>query len=320
MIHLNGSFRAQKIHFSKISFRCPGQKFKVWNFLPVFKKAFLNLFRQFHQIGISVKIIAADGRMILKIEFTDLPHCRLKHFSAVADIRPAHGCGFLYQRLSERLQPISGFCTDCQALRLRIMTRQPFCQIVFSLGIYPVTFVKHNQIRFHQLCVIQVRQISARPVLELVQGLWFHQHGEWGKLKLTWEFLFQSVIDMFQRPDTEAWNIRNDNFDAIGIVSIQAVSQIFILITDTFICQFGCIASAELGITIICQVDPVSKIIGDHRCLYVVFGKVFCQRHHRCGFSCTEEPAEHCKLSHLFSSFSRFLFSDDLTDRIVRFP
>ena len=210
----------------------------------------------------------------------------------------------VHQDLCQIFQPFSLSCTDGNDLCLGIMFLQPGFVCIGLIAADKVTFVENDQIGFNQLCVQKVFHVAAIAGAQKFHRLRFHQYRKGGQVKLAGEFFCQTVVDMFQRAHAKAGNVRDNQFTSLIVVCVQAVRQVFILITDTLLSHLGSIAAVQHGQAVIRQVYPVSQIIGDHGSLFVMTVAAAGQGDHGSGFSGAKESAEYGKFSHGVSSCS----------------
>ena len=143
-----------------------------------------------------------------------------------------------------------------------------------------VALVQDDQVRLHQLGMVKIFLVPAAAASQKLHGSRFHQHGKGRELKLPGELLRQAVIDMLQRADAEAGNIRDHKLTAIVIIAVEPLGQLFIHITDTVVGDLRRVAAAELGKAVIGKVHPMPEVIGDHGRLRVAGGIVPRQGHH----------------------------------------
>ena len=134
-----------------------------------------------------------------------------------------------------------------------------------------------------------------------VSGL--DKDGEGGKLKLSGAVLAETVIDMLERADAKARNIRNDKLTAVIITGVQPLRQNVGAEADALIRDLRGVCTAEYGEPMVGKGYALAEIVGDHGGFPVMGCIVFGQGHHGRRLSRTEKAAEHRKFFHKSFSF-----------------
>ena len=146
----------------------------------------------------------------------------------------------------------------------------------------------------------QVAQVRVAAVAQQVHRLRLGKHREGRQRDLAGIVLRQAVVDVVQRADAEARNVRDRQL-APGVAQfVQARQQVRPLVADALLGKLRGVAAGKEREAVVRQPRP-AQIVGDHGGGAAAAVDPVRQRHHRRRFSGTQKTAEYCKFEHALS-------------------
>ena len=159
--------RSDQVRLAVVPFGLPRKNLRVRDLGALCRDSLGDCICQFLQICVSVKVVAADCRVVLNVVLRDPAHRRAERRPAIADVRPSHGRCAIAERLREVIHSAPGQGADPDHTCLRTVAFQPARELFFLLWIQKVALIQDEKIRLRELGLQNIFEVAAPPVAKL---------------------------------------------------------------------------------------------------------------------------------------------------------